>query len=156
METTRNGSDVKSVASNLNLSVKRSATLCSTLYEMHEGIKHRFNTGFGLQLQRIDSDIMFDVLEHFVAVEKQPIIPIHDSAIVTIDDVATLFLVMRESYYRHLQMKAPSFTTIEVFDADEGIYLREPFTALGSGVGIKTSGFDKQLDTYIEYLLEGI
>ncbi len=155
-KTTRNGSDVKSVASNLNLSVKRSATLCSALYEMHEGIKHRFNTGFGLQLQRIDSDIMFDVLEHFVAVEKQPIIPIHDSAIVTIDDVATLFLVMRESYYRHLQLKAPSFTTIEVFDADEGIYLREPFTALGSGVGIKTSGFDKQLDTYIEYLLEGI
>ena len=44
----------------------------------------------------------------------------------------------------------------EVFDADEGKYSREPFTALGRGVGIKTSGFDKQLDTYIESLLEGI
>ena len=63
---------------------------------------------------------------------------------------------MRESYYHHLQMKAPSVTRVEVFDADEGKYLREPFTALGSGVGIKTSGFDKQLDTYIESLLEGI
>ena len=155
-KTTRNGSDVKSVASNLNLSVKRSAALCSALYDMHEGIKHRFNTGFGLQLQRMDSDIMFDVLEHFVTVEKQPIIPIHDSAIVRIEDVATLFLVMRESYCRQLQMRASSAAAIEVFDVDEGKYEREQFTALGSGVGIETSGFDRQLDAYIEDLLKDI
>jgi len=108
------------------------------------------------QLQRIDSDIMFDVLEHFVTVEKQPIIPIHDSAIVRIEDVATLFLVMRESYCRQLQMRASSAAAIEVFDVDEGKYEREQFTALGSGVGIETSGFDRQLDAYIEDLLKDI
>ena len=155
-KATRNGSDTKSVASNLNLSIKRSAALCSGLYKIHQGIKHRFNTGFGLHLQRIDSDIMFDVLEHFVAVAKQPIIPIHDSAIVRSEDVATLFLVMRESYYRHLQMRASSAAAVEVFDVDEGKYVREPFTASGMSVGIKTSGFDEQLDAYIEYLLKDI
>ena len=63
---------------------------------------------------------------------------------------------MRESYHRHLQIRASSAAAIEVFDVDEGKYEREQFTALGSGVGIETSDFDRQLDAYIEYLLKDI
>ena len=64
---------------------------------MHRPIAHRFNTGFGLKLQRIDSDVALNILGYFINTIKKRIFMVHDSAIVALEDVETLFLLMRDN-----------------------------------------------------------
>ena len=140
--------DAAAVASNLEIGISQATRLCNALYTLHEPIKHRFNTGYGLELQRIDSDVMEQVLSTFVT-RKKPIIPVHDSALVRVADEELLFLAMRDAYCDVLQLKIPERTFNKVLDADESRYVMEPFTVAGKGVGIKTEGVDEDIDQII-------
>jgi len=146
-------SDAQSVVSHLDITHERAAELCERLYERHKPIRRYFNTGFGLQLQRIDSDIMSEVL-HWALRAGVPMIPVHDSVIVRSRDSEGAVLAMRDAYIG--QLKEHTTELMEtVFDVDERTYVEEPFSPSGNGVGIKTIGFTELMDEQLILNLSG-
>lgn len=91
-------SAAKGFEKSLKLSPDAAQKLEAELYKKHSLVKHRFNTGYGLKLQNIDSQITFEVMTHFVLNVKRPILFIHDSAIVSVRDTELLKLSLVGAY----------------------------------------------------------
>jgi len=68
------------------------------IVEKNKPIEKFFNTGDGLKLQFIDSQIMAEVLSYFVFELKHPIIPIHDSALVSVRDTEHLVVSLKDAF----------------------------------------------------------
>lgn len=88
----------EAIAKHLGKTRPEAQELMQAILSKHDRIKHLFNKGYGLRLQRTDSDIMYEVLKSFVDQHK-PIIPIHDSAVVRLRDIEHLKLAMEAAYY---------------------------------------------------------
>lgn len=71
----------------------------------HAPIAEDFASGAGVKLQYRDSLIMEDILKHFVGKEV-PIIPVHDSLIVTESHADEARQVMKETYKNHMGFDA--------------------------------------------------
>lgn len=136
--------DAQSLAMHLEITSERATRLCEGLYARHAPIRQYFNTGFGLQLQRLDSDIMCSVMQ-FAVCQQIPIIPIHDSVIVRTRDAETATLAMVEAYVETMKEYTKRHTE-SVLDVDERKYVDEIFIPSGNGVGINTIGFSEQMD----------
>lgn len=94
---TKDGS-YASIANNLTMSDEDAKRLVDGLYEANTAISERFNTGYGLKLQYIDSLMAMIVIDLFVNQRKQPILSIHDSFIVSVRDTEDLILTMVDAY----------------------------------------------------------
>lgn len=69
------------------------------LYTYHCPIQKAFCSNEGMKLQRIDSDIAEEILQHFTD-RQVPVIPIHDSFIVQKTFADDLRQVMKDVYFR--------------------------------------------------------
>ena len=99
----RNGGAKRSSAKNTiaeetNLTVSEAEALEYEILSKHQSIQHYFNSDSGLKLQQIDSEIMYRILRYFVRTLKRPVIPIHDSAVISVRDVESLRLAMESAY----------------------------------------------------------
>ena len=134
-----------SLAWNLDITMPKAVELENALYKLHHRIAGYFNTGYGLKLQKLDSQIAFDVMTHFFMVRKQPVLMIHDSAIVSVRDVETLKLCMVDAYrsvvLNELQMKG---------------YLDEELAPMPKGLKVVSADFNQALINTINKALEGI
>ena len=92
------GAVARSLARNLDITMAKATALENALYRLHHRIAGHFNTGYGLKLQKLDSQIAYDVMKHFFIQLKRPLLMIHDSAIVSVRDVETLKLCMVDAY----------------------------------------------------------
>ncbi len=89
----------KTVSDNLGITQKQATKLIDGIYAANETITEYFNNkNYGLRLQRIDSDIALEIVDHFINVLRRPIIPIHDSFIVSVRDTEDLKLLMVDAY----------------------------------------------------------
>ena len=75
--------------------------LLRLMMKAHPRIAHHFLTGVGLRLQRIESDIALDVVEHFTSKEVA-CLPIHDSFRVQVGYRQELEAVMRCVYQKRM------------------------------------------------------
>ena len=82
----------------LKLSKAKAKELEEALLALHSPIKHYFNTGYGLRLQRLDSDIAMKIINHFINVKRRPIIGVHDSFVVSVRDTESLKDLMNDCY----------------------------------------------------------
>lgn len=134
-----------SLAWNLEITLPKAAELEKALYKLHHRIAGYFNTGYGLKLQKLDSQIAFDVMTHFFMVRKQPVLMIHDSAIVSVREVETLKLCMVDAYssvvLNELQIKG---------------YLNEELSLMPKGLKVISADLSQALVNTINKALEGI
>ena len=134
-----------SLAWNLEIAIQKAAELENALYKLHHRIAGYFNTGYGLKLQKLDSQIAFEVMTHFFMVRKQPVLMIHDSAIVSVREVETLKLCMVDTYrsvvLNKLQMKG---------------YLDDEHAPIPKGLKVVSADFNQALINTINKALEGI
>ena len=138
------GSSAKSLAHNLEIDLKKAIELENAIYRLHHRVSGYFNTGYGLKLQRIDSDIAYEVMSSFILIRKQPILMIHDSAIVSVRHTELLKLCMVEAYQSVMKkqlMKNANF--------DNGS------TPLPAGLKVTSVEFTKTLTNTIFKALEG-
>ena len=91
-------SAAKTISEEVEISRAEAKQLEQDILIKHQTINRYFNSDSGLELQKIDSDVMFRILKHFVNTLKRPIIPIHDSAVVSVRDVESLRLAMEAAY----------------------------------------------------------
>lgn len=83
---------------NLPVSEVEAKLLVEGLYQANKPISHRFNTGYGLELQYLDSQMAMQVIDHLVNQMQHPIIAVHDSFIVSVRDTENLILTMVDAY----------------------------------------------------------
>ena len=94
-----NKSAANTISDELGIDIEASEALEIAILELHGPIAKHFNSGIGLKLQRLDSDIAMSVIDHFVNLLKRPVVSIHDSFIVSVRDTESLILLMAD-YYR--------------------------------------------------------
>ena len=135
----------RSLARNLNMTIEEGTTLESAIYRLHYRIAGRFNTGYGLKLQKVDSQIAYKVMMYFFTEIKKPLLMIHDSAIVSVRDVETLKLCMVDAYRAAM---------INAFKGDD--YLNEEKVPFPKGLVVKSMDFTNELTDTIFRALEGI
>ena len=97
-----NKSAAKTINKEVGCDEEAAEALEAAIKALHSPIAHHFNTGVGLTLQRLDSDIALSVIDHFVNTLKRPILCVHDSFIVSVRDTETLILAMESSYRERL------------------------------------------------------
>jgi hypothetical protein len=97
-----NKSAAKTINKEVGCDEEAAEALEAAIKALHSPIAHHFNTGVGLTLQRLDSDIALSVIDHFVNTLKRPILCVHDSFIVFVRDTETLILAMESSYRERL------------------------------------------------------
>jgi GR25 family glycosyltransferase involved in LPS biosynthesis len=123
----------------------KATTLENALYKLHHRIAGHFNTGYGLKLQKLDSQIAYDVMTHFFMQLKRPLLMIHDSAIVSVRDVETLKLCMVDAYrsavFKELQRNG---------------YTEREYGPLPKGLKVTSAEFNDSLTNTIYKALEGI
>ena len=147
--------EAQSIQSNLGITHSQAQQLRDNLYEMHQPIAHRFNEGFGLKLQKIDSDIALRVMDLFVNTLKRPILMVHDSALVSVRDAESLLLCMRDDYWDAIDQLSTG-TSTRVFNADDGCYERvSGFFSSGNGVKIQHKQRSRKLTALLERSLAG-
>ena len=90
------------------LGIKSTKRLKEKILKQHAPIAHRFNSGYGLRLQYLDSIIANEVMQHLLA-KNIAVLPVHDSFIVDYRYGAelqnTMLTVYEEIYGRPVQMK---------------------------------------------------
>lgn len=91
-------SAAETISYELKVSAAEATAIEEAILSLHTPIAHRFNSGDGLVLQRLDSDIALSVVRYFIEDLKRPIIPIHDSFIVSVRDTESLILAMEGEY----------------------------------------------------------
>ena len=96
--TKNNKSSANTISDELGIDIEASEALEIAILELHSPIAKHFNSGIGLKLQRLDSEIAMSVIDHFVNVLKRPIVSIHDSFIVSVRDTESLILLMADCY----------------------------------------------------------
>ena len=97
-----NKSAAKTISKEVGCDEDAAEALEAAIQALHSPIAHHFNTGIGLTLQRLDSDIALSVIDHFVNTLKRPILCVHDSFIVSVRDTETLILAMEGGYRERL------------------------------------------------------
>lgn len=130
-------SSARSISRNTDIKYEDAKSLEQAILDKHSPISHHFNTGIGLDLQRIDSDIMSHILDYFVHDLQRPILPIHDSAVVSVRDVENLRLAMEAAYQ-------------EVMPNDEG-----GLTKTLKAIKVNSLPFTSGLDVLIQQSLDG-
>lgn len=130
-------SEAQSIADNTDLSLEEAESLRQALYDRHRPIKHRFNTGFGLKLQRIDSDIALEAIKHYTK-RKIPIITVHDSVIVAYKHAPDVEFYLYECYGQVLSGLTGNIT-MSITDAESGQLERWPFIVSGGGLEVDES-----------------
>lgn len=98
-------SAASSIAYNLDIDQAGAIELENAILKKHEQIKHYFNTGYGLELQKKDSELVLELLKIFIR-DNKPIITIHDSAIVSVKDWDVIVLSMHDCYQRLFNLNA--------------------------------------------------
>lgn len=73
------------------------AGMADRLADYHAPIKQYLNSGIGIELQYVESQIMAQVMKHFAGRDRV-VLPVHDSIIVDIRDEAEADKVMGEAY----------------------------------------------------------
>jgi len=96
--TKNNKSAANTISDELGIDAEAAEALEKAILELHSPIAQHFNSGIGLKLQRLDSDIAMSAIDHFVNVLKRPIVSIHDSFIVSVRDTESLILLMADCY----------------------------------------------------------
>jgi hypothetical protein len=138
------GSAARSLVGNLDISPAKAAELENALYRRHHRIAGHFNTGYGLRLQKLDSQIAYDVMTHFFIERRQPVLMIHDSAIVSVREVEILKLCMVDAYRTVVLQELQN-----VGCADEAL------APLPKGLKISSADFNATLTNTIARALEG-
>jgi hypothetical protein len=138
------GPAARSLTRNLNISLAKATELENALYRLHHRIAGHFNTGYGLKLQKIDSQIAYDVMMHFFMDSKRPLLMIHDSAIVSVRDVETLKLCMVDAY-RSVVFK----------ELQKNGCIDHEFAQLPKGLKINSADFNETLTNTIYRALDG-
>lgn len=87
-------------------SLDRVATFLRTVKAHHAPIRSFFHSDVGVELQRRDSDIAFEVCRHF-ANKGVPCLPIHDSFRVPGTHLHELVWIMRDRYEWYMQAPCP-------------------------------------------------
>ena len=95
-----NKSAAKTISKEVGCDEDAAEALEAAIQALHSPIAHHFNTGVGLTLQRLDSDIALLVIDQFVVTMKRPILCVHDSFIVSVRDTESLILTMEGCYKR--------------------------------------------------------
>lgn len=95
-------SAVSTISYELNIDKHAAKDLEAEILKLHGKISKYFNTGIGLKLQRLDSDIAISVIDYFIHNLKRPIIGVHDSFIVSVRDTESLILLMADYYKEHV------------------------------------------------------
>jgi len=95
-----NKSAAKTISKEVGCDGDAAEALEAAIQALHSPIAHHFNTGVGLTLQRLDSDIALLVIDQFVITMKRPILCVHDSFIVSVRDTESLILTMEGCYKR--------------------------------------------------------
>lgn len=139
------GSVAGSLARNLNITITQAMALEKSLYRLHHRIANFFNTGYGLKLQKLDSQIAYDVMTHFFLKRKRPVLMIHDSAIVSVRDVEALKLCMVDSYQSTL-----------LSELQKQGHSDRNLIPLPKGLKITSSDFNEVLINTINKSLEGV
>ncbi len=96
--TKNNKSAANTISDELGIDAEEAEALEKAILELHSPIAKHFNSGIGLKLQRLDSDIAMSAIDRFVNVLKRPIVSIHDSFIVSVRDTESLILLMADYY----------------------------------------------------------
>jgi len=140
------GSAARSLAMNLDITTDEALFLENSLYKLHSRIAGHFNTGYGLKLQWLDSQIAYEVMKYFFLRLKRPVLMIHDSAIVSVRDTEALKLSMVDAY------------SSEVFkELQKNKYLyQNQFAPLPMGLKIISADFSDLLTNTIYKALEGV
>jgi hypothetical protein len=139
------GMAAKSLVRNLNITMVQATWLENALYRLHHRIAGYFNTGHGLRLQKLDSQIAHDVMTHFFMKIKRPVLMIHDSAIVSVRDVETLKLCMVDSY-----------RAVVLNELQKNDFTEDENAPLPKGLKVTSAAFNSKLTNTIEKALEGI
>jgi len=90
-------SAVQVLSRDLVLPIDEAKQLEQAIKELHSPIADKFNSGAGLALQKTDRNIALSVLESCVA-RSIPVIPIHDSFLVSVRHTETVKLMMYDAY----------------------------------------------------------
>lgn len=138
------GSAARSLAKNLHITHSEAVRLENAIYKMHFQIAGHFNSGYGLKLQKLDSQIAFDVMAYFFKQLNRPILMIHDSAIVAVSDVAALKLCMVDAYRSEVS-KALQMNTSS-----------DDFMPIPKGLKVSSVDFNETLTNAICRALDGI
>lgn len=139
------GAAARSLARNLDITMAKATALENALYRLHHRIAGHFNTGYGLKLQKLDSQIAYDVMVHFFMQLKRPLLMIHDSAIVSVRDVETLKLCMVDAY------RSAVFKELQRNGCTDEEYAPAP-----KGLKVTSAEFNDTLTNTIYKALEGI
>jgi hypothetical protein len=138
------GMAAKSLARNLNITMVQATSLENALYRLHHRIAGHFNTGYGLRLQKLDSQIAYDVMAHFFIEIKRPLLMIHDSAIVSVRDVETLKLCMVDSY-----------RSVVLSELQKNQFFDDEYEPIPKGLKIISADFNSTLTNIIYRALQG-
>lgn len=139
------GAAAMSLARNLNITMAKATALENALYRLHHRIAGHFNTGYGLKLQKLDSQIAYDVMAHFFMQRKRPLLMIHDSAIVSVRDVEALKLCMVDAYQSVVLEELTRYSNTDSEHAP-----------LPKGLKVTSAEFNETLTNTIFKALEGI
>ncbi len=151
------GSAARSLAMNLDITTDEALFLENSLYRLHSRIAGHFNTGFGLKLQRLDSQIAYEVMKCFFLQLKRPVLMIHDSAIVSVRDTEALKLSMADAYscevlkelqknkYQYQNQFAPQPMGLKIVSADFSDILTSTILRALEGVDIQIDEWDRAI-----------
>jgi hypothetical protein len=131
----RSSTEVQSIANYTGLSKQEAEALRKLIYQKHRSISHRFNRGYGLKLQRLDSDIALTTMHHFTGLNV-PFIHIHDAVIVDYRAAPEVQHFLFEAYNSVMQELVSDKTT-KVQNAETGLVEQETSFPLGGGFKIK-------------------
>ena len=93
-----NKSAAGTISEELDVDLLQATTLEDAILQLHAPIASKFNSGAGLSLQRLDSNIALSIVNHFITKHQRPIVCIHDSFICSVRDTETLILLMADYY----------------------------------------------------------
>jgi len=151
------GSAARSLAMNLDITTDEALFLENSIYKLHSRIAGHFNTGYGLKLQRLDSQIAYEVMTCFFLQLKRPVLMIHDSAIVSVRDTEALKLSMVDAYssevfkglqknkYQYQNQFAPLPMGLKIISADFSDILTSTIYKALEGVDIHTEEWDRAI-----------
>lgn len=134
----------RAIADNLSVDANTAKQIVEELYEANPEISHLFGTGFGLELQYMDSLIATLITERFVELEK-PIIPVHDSFIISVRDTEDLVLCMVEAYRMIVEQEIQQETVINGLGTESLDFHDDLNTAISDCFNLRTEHLTKEV-----------
>ena len=139
-------SAVNTFVRQLKMTREEAVNLEQAILAMHQPIQHHFNTGVGLRLQRLDSDIAMEVIDTFINVKKRPIIGVHDSFIVSVRDASALHELLGIAYDKYFNSTADISI---IMNEEEGVGSVEGWVEMG-GISETKLEFSEDLERAIQ------